>query len=229
MPVSDEKVSLDYKAKRFVAGALLPPELGHFWWKVIFTEELKQRLYSDDLKSTLNGFRDSSQIFNRYFDSCSSSDALQKLLYVDLKVYLPDDILVKVDRMSMAHSLEVRVPFLDPEVVQFMAAVPSKFKMKGLQTKYILKKAFKRLLPEEILKKKKSGFNVPIPRWIKNDLRNLVMDVLSPSRVRALGYFNEKTVSQILRLHMEGKMDYSRNIWGLFMFMLWHEEYIGTH
>jgi asparagine synthase (glutamine-hydrolysing) len=70
---------------------------------------------------------------------------------------------------------------------------------------------------------------VPIPRWIKNDLRNLVMDVLSPSRVRALGYFNEKTVSQILRLHMEGKMDYSRNIWGLFMFMLWHEEYIGTH
>jgi asparagine synthase (glutamine-hydrolysing) len=129
----------------------------------------------------------------------------------------------------MAHSLEVRVPFLDPEVVQFMAGIPSEFKMKGLQTKYILKKAFKRLLPDKILKMKKSGFNVPIPRWIKNDLKDPVMDVLSPSKVRSLGYFNEKSVSEILSLHMEGKMDYSRNIWGLFMFMLWHEEYMATH
>ncbi len=229
IPVSDKKVSFDYKAKRFVEGALLPPELGHFWWKVIFTEELKQRLYSDDLKGTLNGFRDSFQVFNRYFDSCSTSDTLQRLLYVDLKIYLPDDILVKVDRMSMAHSLEARVPFLDREVVDFMAGVPSRLKMKGLKTKYILKRALERLLPKEILKKKKGGFNVPIPSWIRNNLKDAVMDTLSPSKVRSLGYFNEKNVSQILKMHMEGRVDYSRNIWGLFMFMLWYDEYIGAN
>jgi len=229
MPVSDKKVGFDYKAKRFVEGALLPPDLGHFWWKVIFTEEMKQRLYSDDLKSTLNGFRDSFQVFNRYFDSCGTSDNLQRLLYVDLKVYLPDGILVKVDRMSMAHSFEARVPFLDKEVVEFMADVPSKLKMKGLRTKYILKKTLERLLPKEILKKKKGGFNVPIPSWIRNSLKDAVMDTLSPSKIRSLGYFNEKNVSQILKMHIEGKMDYSRNIWGLFMFMLWYNEYIDTH
>ncbi|HEX9666339.1 MAG TPA: asparagine synthase (glutamine-hydrolyzing) [Thermodesulfobacteriota bacterium] len=229
IPVSDGKVSFDYKAKRFVEGALLPPAQGHFWWKVIFTEEMKQRLYSEELKSTLNGFRDSFQIFNRHFDECTDSDTLQKLLYVDLKVYLPDDILVKVDRMSMAHSLEARVPFLDREVVEFMAGVPSRLKMKRLSTKYVLKKALNKLLPQEILKKKKGGFNVPIPRWIKNDLKDRVIDALSPSKIRSTGFFNETNVSQILNMHIDGKKDYSRNIWGLFMFMLWHDEYISPH
>ena len=229
MPVSDGKVSFDYKAKRFVEGALLPPSLSHFWWKVIFTEEMKQKLYSEELRSTLNGFRDSFQIFNRHFDSCTDSDTLQKLLYVDLKVYLPDDILVKVDRMSMAHSLEARVPFLDREVVEFMANVPSSMKMKGFGTKYILKKALEKLLPKEIIRKKKGGFNVPIARWIKNDLKDHVIDALSPSKIRSTGFFNETNVSQILNMHIDGKKDYSRNIWGLFMFMLWHDEYIDTH
>lgn len=229
LPVTDGKVSFDYKAKRFVEAAVLPPHLRHFWWKVIFTEEMKQSLYSDDLKSALNGYRDSFEIFNMHFDTCIDGDTLQKLLYVDLKVYLPDDILVKVDRMSMAHSLEARVPFLDRDVVEFMAGVPSSLKMKGLRTKYILKKALNGLLPKEILQKKKGGFNVPIPRWIKKDLKEYVTDTLSPAKMRSLGHFNVDNVSQILKMHLRGEKDYSRNIWGLFMFMLWYDEYVGTH
>jgi asparagine synthase (glutamine-hydrolysing) len=129
----------------------------------------------------------------------------------------------------MAHSLEARVPFLDREVVEFMASVPGNLKMKRFGTKYILKKALEKLLPKQIIRKKKGGFNVPIPRWIKNDLKDHIIDTLSPSKMRSVGFFNERNVSQILNMHIDGKKDYSRNIWGLFMFMLWHEVYISPH
>jgi asparagine synthase (glutamine-hydrolysing) len=129
--------------------------------------------------------------------------------------------------MSMAASLEARVPFLDHRVVEFAAALPPHLKLRGLtQKKYILRKAMARHLPEQILRGKKRGFNVPIPVWLRGELRDVVHDVLSPRRVKEAGLFNPGTVSSLIQDHEAMRMDYSRNIWSLLIFSLWYDEYI---
>lgn len=221
LPVSHEKVSFDYKAKRFVGGALLPPAEGHYWWKVIFTEEAKAALYAREREQ----YEDPLRLYQQVYEQCPAVDALTRLQHIDLKVYLPDDILVKADRMSMANSLEARVPFLDHRVVEFAAALPSWLKLRGLTKKYILKRTMARHLPNEISRGKKRGFNVPIPMWIRRELRDVVHEVLSPQRLQEAGFFNPAAVSTLIRDHEEMRADYSRNIWGLLIFMLWYETY----
>jgi len=223
LPVSHDRVSFDYKAKRFVNGALLPPVEGHYWWKVIFTEEAKAALYA----AGSNGFADPVRLYHQVYEQCTASDILTKILHIDLKISLPDYILVKADRMSMATSLEARVPFLDHRVVEFAAALPPHLKLRGLtQKKYILRKAMARHLPAQILRGKKRGFNVPIPVWLRGELRDVVHDVLSPQRVKEAGLFNPETVSSLIQDHEAMRMDYSRNIWSLLIFSLWYDEYI---
>jgi asparagine synthase (glutamine-hydrolysing) len=222
LPVSHKKVSFDYKAKRFVEGALLPPPDGHYWWKVIFTEEAKAGLYAPDQ----NGLEDSLRLYRQIYERCPARDTLTRLQHLDLKLYLPDDILVKADRMSMANSLEARVPFLDHRVVEFAASLPPHLKLRRLTKKYILKQTMARHLPAKVLKGKKRGFNVPVPIWLRHELRDLVHDVLGQRRLKDVGIFKPETVSAIVRAHEELRMDYSRNIWGLLIFMLWYEEYV---
>jgi asparagine synthase (glutamine-hydrolysing) len=230
LPVSHAKISFDYKAKRFVQSALLPPERAHYAWKVIFSDEMKQSLYASP-DATL---RDPFHVFERELADCPLDTMLGRLQYVDTRVYLPDDILTKVDRMSMAHSLEVRAPLLDHKLVEFAAAVPSEFHLKGLRKKYLLKRAMAHRLPAAILKRKKGGFNVPVPSWLRHELRDYVRDVLSPKRLREQGLFDARYVQQLVDDHTAMKVDYSRNIWGLLIFTLWHETYgmgsvAGTH
>jgi asparagine synthase (glutamine-hydrolysing) len=223
LPVSHNRVSFDYKAKRFVQGALLPPAEGHYWWKVIFTEEAKAALYAGGM----NGFADPLRLYRHVYEQCPAPDVLSKIQHIDTKIWLPDSILVKADRMSMANSLEARVPFLDHRVVEFAAALPSHFKLRGLTNKkYILKRTMSRHLPKQVLQGKKRGFNVPIPVWLGRDLRDFVHDVLSPQRIKEAGFFNSKTVYTLMRDHEEMHMDYSRNIWSLLIFTLWYDEYI---
>jgi asparagine synthase (glutamine-hydrolysing) len=222
LPVSHRKISFDYKAKRFVRGALLPPALGHFWWKVIFSEETKKLLYQGPLDSV----GDTARISQGYFDACQTEDTLNRLLYVDLKLGLPDDMLVKVDRMSMATSLEVRVPLLDHKVVEFMGALPASLKMRGWQKKYLLKKSMSGRLPDKILGGKKRGFNVPVPIWLMGELRDMVHDTLAPGRVRDNGILDPDYISQMIRDHEGKRQDYSRNIWILLVFQLWYETYM---
>jgi asparagine synthase (glutamine-hydrolysing) len=222
LPVSHKKVSIDYKAKRFVKGALLTPPEGHYWWKVIFTEEAKARLY---VRPT-NGLADPVRLYRDIYEGCSARDALTRLQHIDLKVWLPDDILVKADRMSMANSLEARVPFLDHRVVEFAASLPPRLKLRGLTKKYILKRTMSPDLPSKVINCRKRGFNVPIPSWLGHELREMVHEVLGPRRLKDVGIFNPATVSEIVRAHEEMRMDYSRNIWGLLVFMLWYEEYV---
>ncbi len=224
LPVSRQKVSFDYKAKRFVQGALRSPAEGHYWWKVIFSEEAKRALYT----SGIDGLEDPQTLYQHTYEQCAANDVLTKLQHIDAKIYLPDDILVKADRMSMATSLEARVPFLDHRVVEFAASLPVQLKMRGFKKKYILKRTMADHLPPAILKSKKRGFNVPIPVWLCGELRDLVHDVLHPRRLRDTGFFNPTVVSQCIRDHEAGRADYSRNIWGLMIFMLWHEQYIGS-
>jgi asparagine synthase (glutamine-hydrolysing) len=222
LPVSHKRVSFDYKAKRFVEGALLPPERGHFWWKHIFSEEAKKKLYTQ-----ANGhLQDTYRVYQDYFTACKAEGVLDRLLHIDLNVGLPDDMLVKVDRMSMAHSLEVRVPLLDHKVVEFMTTIPHSLKLRGWQKKYLLKKAVASKLPDRVMRGKKRGFNVPIPSWLLQDLRGLVHDTLTPTRVRETGLWDPQHVQQMIREHEHRRRDWSRNIWCLLIFQLWYDTYM---
>jgi len=221
LPVSHKKISFDYKAKRFVQAALLPPERAHYAWKEVFSDEMKRDLYA----GAGGPLEDPFGAFERQFADCQATAMLSRLQYVDLRVYLPDDILVKVDRTSMAHSLEARVPLLDHKLVEFAATIPSELMLRGLRKKYLLKRAMAHRLPRQILNRKKGGFNVPVPAWLRHDLRDHVRDVLSDKRLREQGFFNPGCVQQMIQQHAELKADYSRNIWGLLIFALWHEEH----
>jgi asparagine synthase (glutamine-hydrolysing) len=221
LPVSDRRVSFDYRAKRFVEGALLPPADGHYHWKVIFAEGAKERLYARGV----NGFADPCRLYRDAWDHSHANDPLLRLQQVDQAVYLPDDILVKADRMTMANSLEGRVPFLDHRVVEFAAKLPANLRVRGIRTKVLLKRAMRASLPAEVIGGRKRGFNVPIPIWLRGQLRDFVNDVLHPRRVRDAGFFDPRAVRDLIQDHAERRHDRSRNIWGLLMFELWREEY----
>jgi len=221
LPVSHRKVSFDYKAKRFVQSALLPPERAHYAWKEVFSDDMKRELYA----TAAGSLEDPFGAFERQFADCAAAPMLSQLQYVDLRVYLPDDILVKVDRTSMAHSLEARVPLLDHKLVEFAATVPPELQLRGLRKKYLLKRAMAHRLPGQILNRKKGGFNVPVPAWLRHDLSDYVRDVLSEKRLREQGFFNPAYVQQMVRDHRDLKADYSRNVWGLLIFALWHEKF----
>jgi asparagine synthase (glutamine-hydrolysing) len=222
LPTSHRRVSFDYKAKRFVDGALLPPPDGHYWWKVIFTEEAKAALYAEPPGAV----EDPIRFYREAYEQCEASNPLTRLQHIDLTIYLPDDLLVKADRMSMAHSLEARVPFLDHRVVEFTAALPAHLKIRGLTKKYILKRTMARHLPSTILRARKRGFNVPMPAWLVGDLREFVHDTLSETRVRRAGFFRPAAVSALLQAHEARRADLSRNIFGLLVFTHWCDEYL---
>ncbi len=222
LPASEAKVSFDYKAKRFVSGADLPPGRAHFSWKVLFTEDAKTQLYREGYPRP---DRDSYEAFGCWFDRFRERELLDRLQYADLKVYLPDDILTKVDRTSMANSLEVRVPLLDHEIVEFVLTLPPSLRLHGLSKKHVLKHAIASLLPKPILRRRKRGFNVPIARWLRRDLRGLVAEYLSPSMVRRQGCFDPAIVSELVRRHDDGRVDYGRNLWSLLVFSMWSEQW----
>jgi len=225
LPASTKKVSFDYKAKIFVDGDDFSPERRHYWWKLIFSEDAKKQLYSQEMLSD-NIFDDSFGEFAKYFDRTDAVDMLNRILYVDTKVYLANDILVKSDRSSMANSLELRVPMLDHNVVEFAASIPPELKLNGFQKKYILKKAMEPLLPKKILYRKKKGFSIPAPSWLRNELKEMVLDVLSPAQLKRTGFFNPEYVKELLNQHFHGVKDNSRPIWGLLTFMLWHRTFM---
>ena len=228
LPTSESKVSLDFKLKRFTNGASLPPLAAHVAWKEFFSESMKSRLYATDRFAGMQNARPTVSLMQDYFDRYDSDDLLNRLLYVDSKVQLVDDMLTKVDRMSMANSLEVRVPLLDVRLVEFMSQLPSSLKVSGMQLKLLLKKIARKLLPASILRRRKAGFHVPIPRWLKTDLREMVGDYLSRSMVERQGFFDPNEVERLLNDHARRRCDYSRNIWNLLMFSLWHERYFAT-
>ena len=224
LPVSHERVSFDYKAKRFVTGAYLSPAAGHLWWKTVLSDDAKRAVYAADgqqLAATVRLFEDA------YADG--DGDETDRLQYIDNQLYLPSDILVKCDRMSMAHSLEARVPFCDRAVVEFARSVPSRYRLKGLTGKYLLRRAMRSRLPAPIVDGKKKGFNVPIPSWISGSLRELMMDLLSPARLRQQGLLQADVVAQLVQQHTQLQADHSRAIWTLLMLVVWYDEVLhGT-
>ncbi|HDS09841.1 MAG TPA: asparagine synthetase B, partial [Firmicutes bacterium] len=150
-------------------------------------------------------------------------DFINRMLYLDLKTYLPDDLLVKADRTSMANSMEVRVPLLDHEIVEFMASIPSSLKIKFFNRKIILKKALKGILPDFTFKKRKSGFSVPLNSWFRNELREPLNDLIFLPGHK-IDFINYDFVKSMINSHVAGKADYSRQLWSILMLVLWYEK-----
>jgi asparagine synthase (glutamine-hydrolysing) len=217
LPVSHRRVSFDYRAKRFVHGALLPAARAHLSWKEIFSDDAKAVLYARHG----NGHTATGALFTDLWAACPSTDWLTRLLHVDTHLGLPDDMLTKVDRTTMAHALEARVPLLDHRLVEFMAAVPSTLKLRGLRTKYLLRRTVADRLPRPVLRGPKRGFNVPMPGWLTGDLREFMRDTLAPGRVAASGIFRPEVVSRLVDEHTRLVADHSRNLWTLIVFEHW--------
>ena len=192
-----------------------------------FNGPKKESLYSDGFRNRLNGsFWKSEQDFRAFADSVSTGNDIDKLLYLDSKTYLPGDILTKVDRMTMANSLEARMPLLDHELIELVVGIPSNLKMKGLETKHILKKAMEGIVPDEILYREKQGFGVPIGEWINIQLRDRIVGDLGDRRTLERGFFNVGYIQTLLKEHSTGRRDHSHALWVLWMFELWQRKYI---
>jgi asparagine synthase (glutamine-hydrolysing) len=185
--------------------------------------ELKERILHGDLRRELNGY-DSQDVLRSYYDKADTADPLSRIQYVDIRTYLTDDILVKVDRASMANSLEVRAPILDHKFMELVASMPSSIKLKGIQGKYILKKALERLLPESVLYRKKMGFGVPLAKWFRNDLKELAHGIIFSRHGSSL--LDKATVEHVWREHQSGLRDRSTELWTLLMFKLWERQFL---
>jgi asparagine synthase (glutamine-hydrolysing) len=190
-----------------------------------FGADAKRSLLGDAIRRELNG-HDSSTAFERLFAEPRSADQIERLLYLDSKTYLPGDILTKVDRMSMAHSIEARVPLLDHELIEFVETIPSNLKLRGQTTKHILKQAMADLIPNEIIHRPKMGFGVPLRKWLNNELRELLYDTLTDRRARERGLLDPQAVLALLDEHARGRRDNSLHLWGLLNLELWHRSFI---
>jgi asparagine synthase (glutamine-hydrolysing) len=219
LPSSSGKASFDYRAKRFVRAAHLPPLERHHAWKEIFSPEARAEL----LQPGRRGTHDPLDSYRARYAETAGADSLARLQDVDLGVYLVDDLLVKTDRASMAHSLEARVPYLDDVVAGFALALPARLKVRGLAKKRLLRKAVAPLLPRSVVYGKKRGFSIPAAAWLRGPLVPFAREVLSPERIRAQGYFRPETVSRLLDDHVAGREDLSRQLWGLLTFTLWFD------
>ena len=181
----------------------------------------KQLLYSPDFLAGANGFTGNS--FRQYFEQYGDAHLVNRAAFTDLKIDLPENLLALTDRMSMAVSLEVRVPFLDHELLKFMASVPVAYKLKGFNTKTFLKKAFEGTLPNDVLYKKKQGFSIPLALWFRRELKDFVLEILSKERVERTGLLQYPAVQAMLNEHFSVKENHYRTIWSMIVFVLWHE------
>ena len=180
-------------------------------------DDIRDLLFNAKFRCSLNGHHASS-VFDRYLDGKEFDDNLRMAQYLDFKTYLPGDILTKVDRASMAHSLEVRVPFLDYQFVEATAAIPTELKLAGAEGKAVLKKALEPNLPHEVLYRTKMGFAVPLDIWFRDSLKERMAQAVAGERMKDSGYFNPAALDRVVRDHHSGARDYSATLWSLLMF-----------
>ncbi len=225
LPPTEKKKGLINRAKRFVEGVRLPEHLQHVRWMIFLQQAEKELLYSPDFSRQLTDY-DSYGFIEEAFRQTASPDPLDQQEYVDIKTYLVDDILVKVDRMSMAVSLEARVPFLDYRFVEFAATIPSGLRLCGKRTKHILKEAMKDILPLQIIQRGKEGFSIPIKTWLKRELQPMMREALAPDKVRSAGFFSQRYIDKLIDEHLRGVENHSHRLWALMVFHMWYDLYM---
>ena len=227
LPVSDDNISFDFKVKKFLSGIRYPDSIRNSVWLGSFSFPDIENVVSPEIKIQFNPIRLVEEI-SSHEKGFPLKDRTTLLQYLDLKLYLQESILVKVDRASMACSLEIRAPFLDYELVEFVMGLPSELKLRGFTSKYVLKKAMKNFLPKEVIHRKKKGFGVPIAKWVKGPLRELFEELLSPDRLRREGFLNPGYVETLLREHLVNKRDNRKQLWTLLVWELWVNHYHPT-
>jgi asparagine synthase (glutamine-hydrolysing) len=214
-PVSDEKISFEYKMKRFLEGSLLSPDEAHVYWNGSFSraQQTEMLLKTNDTKV--------QDLFESDLPAANGNRNLRRFLAFDQRYYLTDDLLQKVDRMSMAHSLEVRPPYLDHRMIEFAASLPDRFKVSGRCHKLILKRLMRSKLPKSVLRRSKTGLDIPTHDWLRGHLRSYLDETLSPAAVKGNGLFRPETIERLKCDHMERRANLGYHLWGLMILFLW--------
>lgn len=225
LPHGSRPDGIIWAAKRFLQEYNREPELRNAHWLCHFPTGMKKQLYTRDFSKKMQG-TDSFDLLLHQFRDSDAETFLDRSLYADTMMYLPDDLLVKVDVASMANSLEARSPFLDHQFMEFVARIPAELKLKRTTTKFILKESLKGILPDKVLFRKKMGFGVPIDRWFRNELKEMAYDTLLGKRCVGRGYFKKTFIKRILKEHSSGAWNWQHHIWNLLMLELWHREFI---
>jgi asparagine synthase (glutamine-hydrolysing) len=214
-------------AKKFARSAALDFENRYLGYGTYFTDAAKQRLYTDDLRAATKGL-DPYATHRRYFAKVKNAAPLNQLLYVDLKTFLPCLNLITTDKTSMAANLEVRVPFLNRDLIEMAARMPPNLKLHGFKRKYILKRALQKVLPREVIWRKKAGFGAPVRSWLRGALQPLVDDLLSKETVRRRGLFRPEEVQRLIAANLSGREDFSLQVFQLLTLELWHRAFIDA-
>jgi len=226
IPPSSKKKGFINICKRFIEGNKKLPIYRHYRWCIFLSEVEKNILYTDDFKKSLDNFS-FFELIEPYQKEGEKFDEINIELFLDLKTYLVDDILVKVDRMSMATSLEARVPFLDHKLVEWVMSLNGNLKLKGLTSKWLLNKAMEKYLPKNILYRKKEGFSIPIKNWLKNELKDLMESILNKDTITSDNLFNYEYIEQLKKEHLSGVYDHSHRLWALIIFHLWKRQFLN--
>lgn len=223
VPPGQAKKGLVNKVKRFVEGAGLPGDLEHARWRLFLDEEGRQRLLTPEARARVR--TPVGEHIRRLFREAGDRSAVDRRLYVDLRSYLVDNCLVKVDRMSMACSLEARVPLLDHELVELAFRIPAELKVRRGRTKVLLKRVAARHVPRECVYRPKEGFSIPLKHWLRGELLPLMEELLSPSRMTEEGLFEPAEVARLKREHLENRANHSHVLWSLMVFQLWRRRW----
>jgi len=220
---STRRIDLFRRWKRFMEKADI--RIGRREWRWIFSNDMKEEIYSDSFKKKVKEI-DSLILRENEFFRITNADLTTRLLNLDIRIYLPEDLLVKADRASMANSLEVRSPFLDHHLMEFAASMPANLKFRGFTTKYVLKRALENFLPKKIIHRYKQGFGVPLGNWFRGELKDFSYQVLMDERATNRNYFKKEKIRSLLDGHCSGKHDYGHKIWALLVLELWHQQFV---
>ncbi|MFN0140807.1 MAG: asparagine synthase (glutamine-hydrolyzing) [Pyrinomonadaceae bacterium] len=225
MPTSELKKTRIRDVQRFFASANEDRNSRYFRWMSTFKPALKPELYTNDFAHAVAD-QDTSRFLDQWFDRANGSGILDATLLTDQMTYLPNDLLVKVDIASMANSLEARSPFLDHHVIEFAASLPESLKMNRFRTKSLLKKVAARLVPSDVVYRRKMGFGVPVGRWLRGEMKDFLRDALLSDKALNRGIIRGEKIRQYVDEHIEGKFDHSFQVWTLLMLELWFQRFI---
>jgi len=215
LPASDEKIGFEYKLQRMLRGSFLNAGEAHLFWNGTFSEAEKKKLH------LRNGHPSVGSLLERLPRDSSEVGYLNRFLWLDQRYYLPDDILYKCDRMSMAHSVEVRPPFLDHRIVEFAARLPENLKIRNSTLKLVLRHLMRNKLPPLVLRRKKEGFDIPAHDWLRGVLRPLLLDTLTQEAVERTNLFDWNVIDRLIRSHLDRRANLGYHLWGLLTLFLW--------
>lgn len=224
LPVSHRNMSVDFLLREYLRGAGTEDAVANHIWMGAFTPAEQRDLLHPEVRHQLANFDLSDELLDRYARAIGNGP-IGKMLDLYSQTYLQEGVLAKVDRASMAHGLEVRAPFLDPELMGFVGRLPTRHKVRGLETKRVLKRAVLGRLPRWIVRRKKHGFGIPVAAWLNDNLREMVGDLLAPSRLQAQGLFNPAVVGRLVDEHRSRQRNHRKPLWTLLMFQLWYDRF----